>query len=205
MRFEFRLLAILLIAAFPRLAFDLRVQAQEPIAIRMASDFTLSPDGQTLVFRWANELWSTSTLGGNVSRLTNHPAIDAEPRFSPDGKRIACLIPYERRMNLAVIDLEKKTKVLLTNFKDNDVGSLRWVGNDRLIFTQDVDGQEVPSVMAVNRDGTNPAKLFGYDSTANSSVINARFRGLLAPIEDDPGICWCWPASRAHRVPMSAK
>ena len=78
MRFEFRLLAILLIVAFPRLALDLRAQAQEPIAIRMASDFSLSPDGQTLVFRWANELWSTSTLGGNVSRLTNHPAIDAE-------------------------------------------------------------------------------------------------------------------------------
>ena len=31
-------------------------------------------------------------------------------RFSPDGKRIACLIPFERRMNLAVIDLEQKTK-----------------------------------------------------------------------------------------------
>ena len=41
--------------------------------------------------------------------------------FSPDGKRIACLIPYERRLNLAVIDLEKKTKHLLTNFTDNDV------------------------------------------------------------------------------------
>ena len=38
--------------------------------------------------------------------------------FSPDGKRIACLIPFEHRMNLAVIDLEKGTKNLLTNFKD---------------------------------------------------------------------------------------
>ena len=106
-------------------------------------------------------------------------------RFSPDGKRIACLIPYERRMNLAVIDLEKKTKVLLTNFKDNDVGSLRWVGNDRIVFTQDVDGKEVPSVMAVNRDGTDPAKLFGYDNTANTGAINARFSGLLMPVKDD--------------------
>jgi hypothetical protein len=50
----------------------------------------------------------------------------AQLTFSPDGKRIACLVPYERRMNLAVIDLEKKTKNLLTNFKDNDVGSLLW-------------------------------------------------------------------------------
>lgn len=107
-------------------------------------------------------------------------------RFSPDGKRIACLIPFERRMNLAVIDLEQKTKKLLTNFKDNDVGSLRWVGNERIVFTQDVDGKEVPSVMAINCDGTNPAKLFGYDSTTESSVINGRFGGLLVPLKDDP-------------------
>ena len=64
--------------------------AQEPISIQMASDFALSPDGSTLVFRWANELWSTSTVQPNsVKRLTNHPAVDAEPRFSPDGTRIA--------------------------------------------------------------------------------------------------------------------
>ena len=106
MRFEFRLLAILLIVAFPRLAFDLRAQAQEPIAIRMASDFTLSPDGQTLVFRWANELWSTSTLGGNVSRLTNHPAIDAEPRFSPDGKRIAFVSNRSGSNQIYVMDAQ---------------------------------------------------------------------------------------------------
>ena len=56
----------------------------------MASDFAVSPDGETLVFRWANELWSTSTAqGSGVKRLTNHPAVDSEPRFSPDGKRIA--------------------------------------------------------------------------------------------------------------------
>ena len=55
--------------------------------------------------------------------------------FSPDGKRIACLIPFERRMNLAVIDLEKKTKNLLTNFKDNDVGSFLWASDDRLVQT----------------------------------------------------------------------
>jgi tricorn protease len=62
----------------------------EPIAVRMASDYALSPDGQTLVFRWANELWSTSTNQPDaIKRLTNHPAVDAEPKFSPDGKRLA--------------------------------------------------------------------------------------------------------------------
>jgi tricorn protease len=56
----------------------------------MASDFALSPDGQVLVFRWANELWSTAIdQTGEIKRLTNHPAIDSQPRFSPNGKQIA--------------------------------------------------------------------------------------------------------------------
>jgi hypothetical protein len=71
-----------------------------------------------------------------VSTFFKKPSL-ASLTFSPDGKRIACLIPYERRMNLAVIDLEKKTKILLTNFKDNDVGSLRWAGQRRSVSSRD--------------------------------------------------------------------
>ena len=55
----------------------------------MASDFALSPTGETLVFRWANELWSVGIEGGTAKRLTNHPAVDSEPKFSPDGKQLA--------------------------------------------------------------------------------------------------------------------
>lgn len=107
--------------------------------------------------------------------------------FSPDGKRIACLIPYERRMNLAVIDLEKKTKNLLTNFKDNDVGSLLWASNDRVVFTKDVDGQEAPAVYAVNVDGSDRSVLVGSFADAGGlGVANIRFRGLLARLPKDP-------------------
>ncbi len=120
-----------------------------------------------------------------VATFFKKPSL-AQLTFSPDGKRIACLIPYERRMNLAVIDLEKKTKNLLTNFTDNDVGSILWASNERLIFTQDIDGKEVPSVFAVNIDGSDPTQLFGYDSSAESSAVNLRFRGLLRRLEHDP-------------------
>jgi dipeptidyl aminopeptidase/acylaminoacyl peptidase len=110
----------------------------------------------------------------------------AQLAFSPDGKRIACLVPYEHRMNLAVIDLENRQKNLLTNFTDNDVGSLRWAGNDRLIFTKDEDGVEYPNVYAVGRDGSEPIKLAGMDSAAGTSAINIRFGGFLARLPGDP-------------------
>ncbi len=106
--------------------------------------------------------------------------------FSPDGKRIACLIPFERRMNLAVIDLEKKTKNLLTNFKDNDVGSFLWASDDRLVFVRDTDGQEIPTVYAINRDGTDRSVLFGASPDAGMlGEVNRQFRGLLTRLPKD--------------------
>ena len=111
----------------------------------------------------------------------------ASVTFSPDGKRIACLVPYEHRMNLAVIDLEKKTKNLLTNFKDNDVGGLLWANNERIIFTKDTDGQEWASVYAVNADGTARAVLAsGAGEFGTTREANQQFRGLLARLPKDP-------------------
>lgn len=59
------------------------------IRVQMANDPCLSPDGKILAFRWANEIWTVPTEGGEAKRLTNHPAADGQPRFSPDGNQIA--------------------------------------------------------------------------------------------------------------------
>ncbi len=49
----------------------------------------ISPDGQTIVFAWAGDLWTVPAQGGDARRLTTHPADDRLPRFSPDGASIA--------------------------------------------------------------------------------------------------------------------
>ncbi len=46
---------------------------------------SLSPDGSTIVFTWAGDLWAVSRDGGIASRLTTHPADDLRSAFSPDG------------------------------------------------------------------------------------------------------------------------
>lgn len=90
MKFTHRAFVLITLATSSLLGVLVEGRAQEPIEIRMASDFALSPDGETLVFRWANELWSTSVEpSGSIKRLTNHPAVDSQPRFSPNGKQIA--------------------------------------------------------------------------------------------------------------------
>ena len=65
------------------------VFAQEPTPVRLASDPSLSPDGKTLVFAWAGDLWTVPVSGGSARPITRHPARETQPWFSPDGKSLA--------------------------------------------------------------------------------------------------------------------
>jgi len=49
----------------------------------------VSPDGLDIVFDLLGDLYVIPISGGSATRLTNGPAFDVQPRFSPDGTRIA--------------------------------------------------------------------------------------------------------------------
>jgi Tol biopolymer transport system component len=49
----------------------------------------VSPDGQTIVFDLLGDLYTMPFQGGKATPLTQGMAFDAQPRFSPDGQRIA--------------------------------------------------------------------------------------------------------------------
>ena len=66
---------------------DSTLVAREPV--RLPSDPSLSPDGQTLVFSWRGDIWTAPVAGGAAKQLTQHPGVDRQPKFSPDGSRIA--------------------------------------------------------------------------------------------------------------------
>ncbi|MCU0952234.1 MAG: prolyl oligopeptidase family serine peptidase [Burkholderiaceae bacterium] len=59
----------------------------------------------------------------------------AGPTISRNGRWFAVTIPINGRLNLAVVDLETRKGTALSNFSDCDVQGVRWVGNDRLVFT----------------------------------------------------------------------
>ncbi len=67
----------------------LQVQANADEPIRLANDPAVSPDGSTIAFAYQNDIWTVSSAGGSATRLTVHPASEADPHFSPDGKLLA--------------------------------------------------------------------------------------------------------------------
>lgn len=53
------------------------------------SPYELSPDDKYLAVAITDDIWVMDVASGGKQRLTDHPAIDAWPRWSPDGERIA--------------------------------------------------------------------------------------------------------------------
>lgn len=62
--------------------------AADQTSIKSIAWPALSPDGETLVFEWLNDLWIAPSEGGEAVRIVEHPSRAAYPKFAPDGERI---------------------------------------------------------------------------------------------------------------------
>lgn len=68
------------------LLFTIGLAAIEPI---FAGNPAISPDGSQVCFSYDGDLWLVSFLGGIPRRITNTPADEWNPQWSPNGKWIA--------------------------------------------------------------------------------------------------------------------
>jgi Tol biopolymer transport system component/imidazolonepropionase-like amidohydrolase len=70
------------------------------------SDVDVSPDGQTLVFHMLGDVYSVSIDGGQARALTSDLAWNFQPRFSPDGSKIAFVSDRDGAENIWIMDAD---------------------------------------------------------------------------------------------------
>ena len=70
----------------------------------------VSPDGTQVVFDLLGDIYLVPIAGSSspARRLTSGPVFDMQPRFSPDGKRIAIASDRDGLWNIWTIDLDGK-------------------------------------------------------------------------------------------------
>ncbi len=86
--------------------------------------------------------------------------------ISPDGKFLAYLKPYQKRMNVFVQDVEGKTpEKRLTNQTDRDISGFFWKENDTILFLRDFGGDENYHLFRVSVDGTDERDLTPFEET----------------------------------------
>ena len=93
----------------------------------------VSPDGQTIVFDLLGDLYTIPIAGGTATRLTHGLAHDAQPRFSPDGKKIVFVSDRSGDDNVWILTLGESEPVPLTTGTDNTYLSPEWTPDGQYV------------------------------------------------------------------------
>lgn len=75
--------------------------------------------------------------------------------ISPDGTKLAAVSMWKEHLNLFMIDMKTKRPTLLTGLTNSSVSDVRWIGNNRILFTATEDGTDSGGLFAIDSDGKN--------------------------------------------------
>ncbi len=132
--------ATFLLAAEPPLLF------QEPTLSRTS-----------IVFRYADDLWSVPRDGGEARRLTTAPGIEASPHFSPDGTQIAFTGEYDGNVDVYIMPAEGGVPRRLTFHPEAD-HAVGWTpdGKRILFVSHRASGTDANQIFTIPLDGSFP-------------------------------------------------
>ncbi len=100
----------------------------------------VSPDGQTIVFDLLGDLYTVPITGGKATRLTSGMAQDVQPRFSPDGKRVAFVSDRSGGDNIWIMSLDGRDTVQLTKGNNSLYVSPAWTPDGKYIVASKSSG-----------------------------------------------------------------
>ncbi|GEO19686.1 bifunctional TolB-family protein/amidohydrolase [Cyclobacterium qasimii] len=100
-----------------RVHFEQQIE-RETFTSKMIRDVSTSPDGKSIVFRALGYAWTKELPNGKPKRLTSGEDFEAEPSFSPDGKKIVFVTWNDlNKGTIAEIELKSKKTTTITQEK----------------------------------------------------------------------------------------
>ncbi|MBK8056732.1 MAG: PD40 domain-containing protein [Gemmatimonadetes bacterium] len=97
-----------------------------------------------VVVSYASDLWIAPRTGGAARRLTSHPGVESNPRFSPDGRWIAFTGEYGGNPDVYVVSTEGGEPRRLTWHPHNDVVQGWTPDGTRILFASERGTAPVP-------------------------------------------------------------
>jgi len=109
-----------------------RIEFETHEATWMSLD--VAPDGRTLVLELLGDLYTLPITGGEAKPLTSGMAFDSQPRFSPDGARIAFLSDRTGAENLWIAAADGSGPLQLSKDENSEFASPEWSADGRFVM-----------------------------------------------------------------------
>ena len=111
---------------------------QVPIAVDQGSwmDVDVSPDGRTIAFDLLGDIYTMPIAGGTPTRIAEGLAWEVQPRFSPDGRRIAFTSDRGGGDNIWIMNLDGSDKRQVTKEDFRLTNQPTWSKDGRFIVAK---------------------------------------------------------------------
>lgn len=96
----------------------------------------VSPDGQRVVFDLLGDIYVMPIAGGQATRILGGPAFDMQPRFSPDGTRVAFSSDRDGLWNIWTTRVDGTDAKQVSRERDWWVNSPTWSADGQSIFAR---------------------------------------------------------------------
>ena len=169
---------------------DIRIDTQE------GTWMSVSVHGDRLIFDLLGDVWTLPIAGGQATRLTSGAAWDSEPRFSPDGTRIAYVSDADGNEQIWTMNADGTNRTPLTSETTARVTDPVWDPNGPWILarrrTIDTRSIGVTEVWQYHPDGGNGVALTSKDDHPHAGEIATDGRRICSPrsgrfdYNDDP-------------------
>jgi len=103
------------------------------------------------------EIYVMNADGTAVSRLTNNPAVDVFPDWSPNGDKISFTSDRDGNPDIFIINPDGTNLTKLTNAAANDVLPSWSPDGEKIAFVSDRDGND--EIYTIRINGNNPVRL----------------------------------------------
>jgi len=157
----------------------------------------VSPDGRQVVFDLLGDIYTMPAGGTGASqatRITSGPAFDMQPRFSPDGKRIAFASDRDGLWNIWTMDVEGKNAKQVSREKRWFINSPAWSPDGSYIFARrhfvaqrSLGAGEIWMFHAAGSDGLQVTEKNGFQKDAGEPAISPDGRYLYYSRDVTPG------------------
>lgn len=134
----------------------------------------VSADGQTIVFDLLGDLYALPISGGQATRITSGMAYDVQPRFSPDGKRVAFISDSSGSDNVWILEWDSKERKALTEEKSGYLLSPEWTLDGKyIVFSKGKGVFGPPKLWMIHIDGGSGVQLI--KEPENLKTLGAAF------------------------------